>query len=86
MKKLYIRRNTKRSVGRGKKEPGVSENIDNDDDFIPTPRRIDMLYLMRNQRLLSDNRHVDMIFIIHQICQSKKKTLLKMQLSSKQLW
>jgi hypothetical protein len=71
MKQLYVRRNTKRSAGRGKKETDASENID-DDDFMPAPRRIDMSDLMRNQRLHSDNRHVDMLFIIHQISQSKK--------------
>jgi hypothetical protein len=68
-----------------KKESDVSGNIDDNDDFMSAPRRIDMLDLMRNQRLLSDNCHTDLLFLLHQITQSKK-TLMKMQPSSKQLW
>jgi hypothetical protein len=35
-------------------------------------RRIGMSDLMRNQLLLSGNHHADMLFLLHQICQSKK--------------
>jgi hypothetical protein len=39
MKQLYVRRNTKRFAGRGKKESDVSGNIDNDDDFMPALKK-----------------------------------------------
>jgi hypothetical protein len=39
MKQLYVRRNTKRSAGRRKKQTDVSENIYDDDDFMPAPKK-----------------------------------------------
>jgi hypothetical protein len=82
MKQLYVSRNTKRSVGRGKKQTDVSENIDdNDDDFMPAPKKNRHVKFdekpMSPQRQ-SPRRHV----IYHSPNLSKQKILLKRQLSS----
>jgi hypothetical protein len=71
MKQLYVRCNTKWSAGHGKKQTDVSENKYDDDDFMPAPKK-NRLVLMRNQCLLSYNRHVDMLFTIHQTAKAKK--------------
>jgi hypothetical protein len=86
MKQLYVRCNIKRSAGRGKKESDVSENIDDDDDFMPASKKNQHVRFDEkptSPQRQSPHRHV----IYHSPNLPKqKKTLLKMQLSSKQMW
>jgi hypothetical protein len=85
MKQLYVRRNTKRSAGHGKRQTDVSENIDDDDEFMVAPKKNRHVKFdekpMSPQRQ-SPRRHV----IYHSPNMPKQKKLLKRQLSSKQIW